>query len=105
MVFFIFKILRNSSNAIDSNIPKDVDLSATGSGQAGYVITTYLPNGYQGNNEFDRVDSDYVLQYFKDIRCYFRGNEKGIWIETQTLPMDKCLELKSTLGSWFYKIE
>lgn len=71
----------------------------------GYVITNYLPNGYQGNNAFNGVDADYILQYFKDIRCYFRGNAKGVWIETQTLPIEKCEELKNTLGSWFYEIK
>ena len=91
-------------NAIDSNIPKDVDSNSTTTAQTGYVITTYLPNGYQGNNEFDGVDADYVLQYFSGVKCYFRGNEKGVWIETQTLDMNKCLELKASLGSWFYKI-
>lgn len=71
----------------------------------GYVVTQYLPNGYNGNNSFNGVDADYVLGYFKDIKCYFRGNEKGVWIETQTLPMSKCLELKNILGTWFYSIE
>ncbi len=70
----------------------------------GYVVTDYLPNGYQGDNSFNGVDVNYVLQYFKDIRCYFRGNEKGVWIETQTLPIEKCYELKEVLGSWFYSI-
>lgn len=73
--------------------------------QKGYVVTNYLPNGYQGDNTFNGIDANYVLQYFKDIRCYFRGNEKGVWIETQILPIEKCNELKSTLGSWFYSIE
>jgi N-acetylmuramoyl-L-alanine amidase len=93
-------------NAIDLSIPKDVDVSVTTTttAQTGYVITTYLPNGYNGNNEFDGVDANYVLQYFNGIRCYFRGNEKGVWIETQTLDMNKCLELKNTLGTWFYQI-
>lgn len=71
----------------------------------GYVITNYLPNGYQGNNTFNGVDANYVLSYFKDIRCYFRGNAKGVWIETQTLPLSKCEELKKILGSWFYEIK
>lgn len=71
----------------------------------GYVVTNYLPNGYQGDNSFNGVDADYVLQYFKGVRCYFRGNEKGVWIETQNLSMSKCLELKETLGSWFYDIK
>lgn len=71
----------------------------------GYVITQYLPNGSNGDNSFNGVDANYVLQYFKDIKCYFRGNEKGVWIETQQLPLSKCNELKSILGSWFYAIE
>ncbi len=70
-----------------------------------YVVTNYLHNGYQGDNSFEGVDADYVLQYFSGARCYFRGNSQGIWIETQSLPMSKCLELKETLESWFYAIE
>lgn len=92
-------------NAIDSNIPKDVDSSVMiTAAQTGYVITSYLPNGSNGNNEFEGVDANYVLQYFNGVKCYFRGNEKGIWIETQTLDMSKCLKLKNILGTWFYKI-
>lgn len=48
---------------------------------AGYVATNYLPNGYQGDNNFESVDAN-VLQYFSGVRCYFRGNSQGIWIET-----------------------
>lgn len=94
-------------NAIDSNIPKRVDTDVTQSitPQSGYIVTNYLPNGRAGNGEFNGVDSDYVLQYFKGVKCYFRGNEKGVWIETEILSMDKCLELKQTLGSWFYQIK
>lgn len=73
--------------------------------QYGYVATQYLPNGYHGNGSFNGVDSEYVLGYFKDIKCYFRGNQKGVWIETQILPLSKCEELKAILGSWFYSIE
>lgn len=71
----------------------------------GYVVTQYLPNGYRGDGSFNGIDSEYVLGYFKDVKCYFRGNEKGIWIETQTLPLSKCEELKAILGNWFYSIE
>ncbi|WP_459482138.1 N-acetylmuramoyl-L-alanine amidase [Clostridium saccharoperbutylacetonicum] len=92
-------------NAIDSNIPKDVDSNVTDTEETGYIVTAYLPNGYQGNNEFNGVDADYVLQYFNGIKCYFRGNDKGVWIETQRFPISKCNELKLTLGSWFYSIE
>ncbi|MBY7009434.1 glycoside hydrolase [Clostridium botulinum] len=70
-----------------------------------YVVTNYLPNGYRGDNSFEGIDLNYVLSYFKDIRCYIRGDNKGIWLETQMLPTEKCLELKQTLGSWFYSIK
>lgn len=66
-----------------------------------YVVTDYLPNAYEGYNG---VDINYILSYFSNIKCYVRGNNKGVWIETQYLPKDKCEELKNTLGSWFYEI-
>ncbi|WP_238899471.1 GH25 family lysozyme [Clostridium sp. YIM B02500] len=92
-----------------SGINTDCDMNEFNEGilnkNTGYVVTNYLPNGYQGDNSFNGVDADYVLQYFKDVRCYFRGNEKGVWIETQNISMSKCLELKETLGSWFYDIK
>lgn len=71
-------------------------------GSKKYVVTNYLPKAYTG---YDGVDINYVLSYFKDIKCYIRSNDKGIWIETEYLSIDKCNELKSTLGSWFYSIE
>ena len=70
----------------------------------GYVVTTYLPNGYRGDGSFVGVDLEYVLSYFKGVRCYAKGDSKGIWIETQVLPIEKCKELQKTLGSWFYAI-
>ncbi|WP_315074479.1 hypothetical protein [uncultured Clostridium sp.] len=30
-----------------------------------------------------------------------RDNNKGVWIETQYLPLNKCNKLKNGLGSWF----
>ena len=87
-------------NAIDSNIPKTVIAKTTG-----YVVTNYLPNGVRGDNSFIGVDLDYVLSYFKNIKCYVKSDSKGIWIETQVLPMEKCLEIKKILGSWFYDIK
>ncbi|MGN2371951.1 GH25 family lysozyme [Clostridium cagae] len=77
----------------------------TNNKNTGYVVTNYLPDGYRGDNSFEGIDLNYVLSYFKDIRCYIRGDNKGIWLETQMLPMEKCLELKQTLGSWFYSIK
>lgn len=70
--------------------------------EKGYVVTNYLP---QSSGDYDGVDINYVLSYFENVKCYVRGNENGIWIETQYLSMDKCNELKNTLGSWFYEIK
>lgn len=87
-------------NAIDPEIPKEVSNSA--SYKKYYIVTNYLPKAYQG---YDGVDINYVLSYFKGIKCYVRGNEKGIWIETEYLSLDKCNELKNILGGWFYAIK
>jgi N-acetylmuramoyl-L-alanine amidase len=89
-------------NAIDSNIPKEINNEKQ---ETGYVVTKYLPNGNNGDGSFEGVDLEYVLSYFKGIKCYVRGNSKGVWVETQILPIDKCNELKESLGSWFYNIE
>ncbi len=70
----------------------------------GYIVTNYLPNGYRGNKEFEGIDLEYVLSYFKGVRCYVKSNNKGIWIETEYLDTAKCNELKKILGSWFYDI-
>lgn len=72
--------------------------------EEGYIVTNYLPNGYRGDGSFVGVDLEYVLSYFKDIRCYVKGDSKGVWIETQVLPIEQCNKLKETLGSWFYAI-
>ena len=64
-----------------------------------YVVTDYLPKDKDGY-----LDINYVLSYFKDVKCYFKSDSKGIWIETQYLSKSKCEELKETLGSWFYAI-
>lgn len=70
----------------------------------GYIVTNYLPNGYRGDGSFVGVDLEYVLSYFKGVRCYVKSDSKGVWIETQVLPIEKCKELQKTLGSWFYAI-
>lgn len=67
-----------------------------------YVVTNYLPNAY-GN--YDGVDINYVLQYFKGVKCYVRGNSKGIWVETEYITKEKAEELKNILGAWFYAIK
>lgn len=86
-------------NAIDSSIP--FEPGKTDDPKC-YVVTQYLPNAYKG---YDGVDIDYVLSYFKGVKCYIRYNEKGIWIETSYITKSKAEELKSSLGSWFYSIE
>ncbi|NOW03246.1 N-acetylmuramoyl-L-alanine amidase [Clostridium beijerinckii] len=87
------------ANAIVSGLTGQTVSTESGKG---YVVTSYLPNAYEG---YDGIDINYVLSYFGDVKCYVRGNDKGIWIETSYLTIDKCNELKSTLGSWFYEIK
>lgn len=67
-----------------------------------YVVTDYLPHAYDG---YDGVDIKYVLSYFEGVKCYVRGNDKGVWIETEYVTKEKANELKNTLGSWFYEIK
>lgn len=94
-----------STNCPGTNFPLSDYKNMKITNSTGYIVTQYLPNGSNGDNSFNGVDANYVLQYFNGIKCYFRGNAKGVWIETQVLPIEKCNELKSTLGSWFYSIE
>lgn len=84
-------------NAIDSNIPITPPTESKG-----YVITNYLP---PDSANYDGVNINSILEYFKGVTCYVRGNTKGVWIETQYLTMNKCNELKNALGSWFYEIK
>lgn len=84
-------------NALDSNILID-SLEA----QKGYVITNYLP---PLSATYDGVNINTVLKYFEGVTCYVRGNNKGVWIETEYISLSKCKELGDTLKSWFYKIK
>jgi N-acetylmuramoyl-L-alanine amidase len=88
-------------NAIDPNIPKTPSVKEEVKYDRGYIVTNYLPHseGYKG------VDISYYLGYFEGIKCYVRGNDKGIWIETEYLKIDKCKEIKNKLGELFYSIE
>jgi N-acetylmuramoyl-L-alanine amidase len=89
-------------NAIDPNIPKSPIINdTTTQHNRGYIVTSYLPHsdGYEG------VEISYYLGYFEGIKCYVRGNSKGVWIETEYLSVDKCKELKNKLGNLFYSIE
>ncbi|UYZ35427.1 peptidoglycan recognition protein family protein [Clostridium beijerinckii] len=92
---------KGQSECPGKNFPLD-KVKSVNISQKGYVVTNYLPCAYEG---YDGIDISYVLSYFDGVKCYVRGNAKGIWIETQYLDLDKCNELKSTLGSWFYEIK
>jgi len=92
------KLAYRFANAIDSNIP----IEPPTDNQKGYVVTSYLP---PDSATYDGVNINTVLKHFPGVTCYVRGNNKGVWIETQYLPLSKCQELKNTLGSWFYSIE
>lgn len=71
-------------------------------GSLAYVITKYLPKAYDGYNG---VDINKILEYFNGVKYYVRGDSNGVWIETQFLPINKCLEIKESLGKLFYGIE
>lgn len=89
-------------NAIDPNIPKTpVINNIPTQHDRGYVTTNYLPH----SEGYDGVDIKYYLGYFEGVKCYVKGNEKGVWIETEYLSLDKCKELKNKLGNLFYSIE
>lgn len=64
-----------------------------------YVVTNYLPadpNNYTNMETFNQI--------MKGDRYYIRHNEKGIWIETQYLEYNRCLELKNQFGNLFWNI-
>lgn len=85
-------------NAIDENIPKEpTSLNNQNKDEKVYVVTNYLPkdkNGY--------LDINYVLSFFNGVKCYFKSDDKGIWIETSYITQSQAENLKSTLGSWYY---
>ncbi|WP_271814479.1 peptidoglycan recognition family protein [Clostridium beijerinckii] len=93
---------KGQSECPGKNFPLEKVKEATTQQSKGYVVTTYLPNAYEG---YDGVDINYILSYFQGVKPYARGNNKGIWIETGYMPIEKCNELREILGSWFYSIE
>ena len=93
---------KGSSECPGKNFPLEKVKAATSQPTKGYVVTTYLPNAYE---DYDGIDINYVLSYFKGVKTYMRHNDKGMWIETQMLPIEQCNQLKEALGSWFYSIE
>ena len=44
-------------------------------------------------------------KYFSGIKCYVRGDENGIWIETEYLDIKKCKEIEKASNILFYKIK
>lgn len=84
-------------NAIDSIIPTEPQEE-----MKGYVVTNYL---LPDSATYDGININNILKYFNGVTCYVRRNSIGVWIETQYLDINKCDELKSKLGSWFYSIE
>lgn len=86
-------------NAIDSNIPKDVNdtITTPTSEEKVYIVSDYLPKDKDGY-----LDTNYVLEYFKGVKCYFKSDSKGIWIVTDWISKSKADELKASLGSWYY---
>lgn len=62
-----------------------------------YVVSDYLPKDKSGY-----LDINYVLSYFNGIKCYFKSDNKGIWIVTDWITKSQAEQLKTTLGSWYY---
>lgn len=96
------KIIGNDGNFDLNEFNENIFLEKK---STGYVVTNYLPNGYRGDGSFLGVDIQYIKEYFNDINIYIRGNNNGVWVETQVLDIKKCNELKKSLGSWFYDIK
>jgi N-acetylmuramoyl-L-alanine amidase len=65
------------ANAIVQGLTGQTVTSSESSSKC-YVVTNYLPYAYNG---YDGVDIEYILSYFKGVKCYVRGNDKGVWIE------------------------
>lgn len=84
------------ANAIDNNIS-----FCKGVQKMGYIVTNYLPAAYSG---YKGIDIKKILESFEGVKAYILGNDKGVWIETEYITMDKCNELKNAIGSLFYSI-
>lgn len=63
-------------------------------------MTTYIPT-----KNYSLKMKEFTNKYFKDIEFYPNLETKGLWLETQYLPYNKCLELKDKLGSLFWDIK
>lgn len=84
-------------NAIDNNIPSNSEEKKV------YIVTKYLPQAYAG---YDGVDIKAIIdKYFEGVKCYIRGNQKGVWIETEYLKLNKCENIRNELKELFYSVE
>lgn len=83
-------------NAIDSNIPSEPEEKKA------YIVTKYLPCAYEG---YDGVDIRTILdKYFDGVKCYVRGDENGVWIETELLEKKIYEKISNDLSILNYKI-
>lgn len=56
---------------------------------AKFLITKYLPKDYEG---YDGVNIDSIIhKYFENVKCYVRGDSKGVWIETEYIKDEELL--------------
>lgn len=85
-------------NAIDERIP----LEPISNKKRGYVITDYLSPAYSG---YKGVDIKSYLELFEGVKTYVMSDNKGVWLETEYLPLEKCNALKNKIGDLFYSIK
>lgn len=84
-------------NAIDGNIPNEPEEKKA------YIVTKYLPCAYE---RYDGVDIREILdKYFDGVKCYVRGDDKGVWIETEYINIETCNLIKKGIGSLFHLIK
>lgn len=55
---------------------------------SGYVITNYFP---PDSANYDGININNVLEYFRDITCYVSRSSIGVWIETQYLALASAM--------------
>lgn len=64
-----------------------------------YLVTNYLPS--DSNNY---VNMETYNQIMNGDRYYVRYNENGVWVETQYLEYERCLDLKRQFGDLTWNI-
>ena len=83
-------------NAIDNNIPNASEEKKA------YIVTKYLPHAYEG---YDGVDIRAIIdKYFDGVKCYVRGDENGVWIESEYMSLSRCNQLKVSMELLFYDV-